>query len=238
MDNLGAVSGIITTLFLFKILGYQKLFLIAAIPSIMASLLILFAIKEKKTLKIKIYEGISFKKISKNFRLFLILSSIFALGSFSYSFLLIYAKKIGFQTKLIPFLYLLLTITASFSSFPFGKLSDKIGRKKVLVIAYFLWGLVLLSFIFQCYQLIIVAFILYGLHKGALEPSQKAFVSELAPVRYKASSMGAFQMTIGLFSLPASLLTGILWDKIGIFVPLYLSLGLTSLSILMMALID
>jgi len=235
MDNLGAVCGIIVCILFFKLLGYRNLFLLAAIPSVISALLIFHLIKEKKPADIKIYKGLSLKDLDKNFKLFLLLSSFFALGSFSYSFLLIYAKEFGFQTAFVPVLYLVFTAVASIFSVPFGKLSDKIGRKQVLMLSYIFWGLVCLSFIFfRSHLAIILAFVLYGLHKGALEPVQKTFVSELSPIKYRASSLGGFQMVVGLCALPASLIAGVLWDKISIFMPFYFSLSLTALSIIML----
>ncbi|MDI6654756.1 MAG: MFS transporter [Candidatus Hydrothermarchaeota archaeon] len=235
MDHLGAVCGIIVCILFFGLLGYRNLFLLAAIPSAIGALLILSLIKEKKPANVRIYKGLSLKDLDKNFKLFLLLSSFFALGSFSYSFLLIYAKEFGFQVAFVPVLYLVFTAVASVFSLPFGKLSDKIGRKQVLMLSYIFWGLVCLSFIFiQSYLAIILTFVLYGLHKGALEPVQKTFVSELAPTEYRASSLGGFQMVVGLCALPASLIAGILWDKINIFMPFYFSLSLTILSIIML----
>jgi MFS family permease len=87
---------------------------------------------------------------------------------------------------------------------------------------------------FKNYFGIILAFIFYGLHKGAMEPSQRAIVSELVPQEIRASALGGYQMIIGLFSLPASILAGILWDKFGSFVPFYFSLGLTFLSLILL----
>ena len=235
MDNLGAVCGIIVCILFFKLLGYRNLFLLAAIPSVIGASLIFHLIREKKPADIKIYKGLSLKDLDKNFKLFLLLSSFFALGSFSYSFLLIYAKEFGFQTAFVPVLYLVFTAVASIFSVPFGKLSDKIGRKQVLMLSYIFWGLVCLSFIFfRSHLAIILTFVLYGLHKGALEPVQKTFVSELSPIKYRASSLGGFQMAVGLCALPASLIAGVLWDKISIFMPFYFSLSLTALSIIML----
>lgn len=235
MDNLGAVCGIVVCILLFGSLGYRNLFLLAAIPSAIGAFLIYSAIKEKKPADTSIYKGLSLKDLDGNFKLFLLLSSFFALGSFSYSFLLIYANQSGFQTAFIPVLYLVFTAVASAFSLPFGRLSDKVGRKPVLMLSYILWGLVCLSVIFiGSYLAIILTFILYGLHKGAFDTVQKAFVAELCPREYRASSLGGFQMVVGLCALPASLMAGILWDKIGMFTPFYLSMGLTGLSTILL----
>lgn len=80
----------------------------------------------------------------------------------------------------------------------------------------------------------ILAFIFYGLHKGALEPVQKTLVAELAPSDYVASTIGAFQMVIGLLSLPASFLAGFLWDRFSPITPFYFSLTLTLISVIML----
>ncbi|PIZ72974.1 MFS transporter [Candidatus Peregrinibacteria bacterium CG_4_10_14_0_2_um_filter_43_11] len=235
MDHLGAVFGIVFCILFFKFLGYRNLFLIAAIPSLIGGLLILVGIKEKKAENIRIYKGFSFRHSDKNFKLFLVLSAFFAIGSFSYSFLLIFAKTFGFGIAFVPVLYLIFTLIASVFSLPFGKLADKIGRKKILFLGYFFWGLTCIGFIFSHNHWgIIATFILYGLHKGALEPVQKTFVSELVPEKYRGGGLGGYQMTIGLCALPASLIAGILWDKINIFAPFYFSLGLTVLSVIML----
>jgi len=228
MDNLGAIVGIMIAIFLIPIFGYRKMFFLAAIPSVLAVLLIVFFIKKERPSDKKIYKGIRLKDLSKNLKLFFFLSAVFGLGSFTYSFLLIFAKRFGFTLTQIPLLYLLFTVTAAIVSVPFGKLSDKIGRKNLLFLALFFWALVPVLFIFfKSFLGIALAFLFYGLHEGAIDPSQKALVAELAPKEYVASTLGGFQMVIGLFSLPASLLAGILWDKIGIATPFYFSLFLT-----------
>ena len=235
MDNLGAVFGILVCIALAERIGYRNLFMLAAIPTAIGTFLILFLIKEKDANNMKIYKGLALKDLDRNFKLFLFLSVLFALGSFSYSFLLIYARELGFKATFVPVLYLVFTAVAALFSLPFGRLSDKMGRKPVLILSYIFWGLVSLCFLlFRSHAAIFLAFVLYGLHKAALEPVQKTFVAELAPVQYRASSLGGFQMTTGLCSLPASLAAGVLWEKTGMFTPLLLSLGLTIISTAML----
>lgn len=81
---------------------------------------------------------------------------------------------------------------------------------------------------------IITVFILYGLHKGAWEPVHKTFVSELAPTKYRASVIGGYQMIIGIAALPASVIAGLLWDKISLLAPFIISLILSIISIVML----
>lgn len=235
MDNLGAVCGILTSIFLFGYLkwSYTNLFLLASLPSLIGVLLILLFIKDRKTKEI--YKGLSLKDLTFNFKLFLLLSAIFALGAFSYSFLLVYAKEAGFAASFVPVLYLIFTAMASLTALSFGKLADRLGRRYELTLAYLLWGSMCVGFIYtNDYLGIILLFVLYGLHRGAIEPVQKAFVSELAPIEHRASLLGAFQMTVGLCALPASLIAGLLWDTFGELAPFYFSLGLTSLTVILM----
>jgi len=235
MDNLGAVCGILASIFLFGYLGwsYTNLFLLASFPSLIGVLLILLFIKDRRAKEI--YKGLSLKDLTFNFKLFLLLSAIFALASFSYSFLMVYAEKAGFAKSFVPILYLVFTAIASLTALSFGKLADRLGRRFVLILAYLLWGLMCVGFIYtNDYLGIILLFVLYGLHRGAIEPVQKTFVSELSPIEHRASLLGAFQMTVGLCALPASLIAGLLWDTFGKYVPFYFSLGLTSLTVILM----
>jgi MFS family permease len=233
MDNLGGVCGVITCILLFTYLGYRNLLLLASIPSLIGVLLILIFIKDKGTEKI--CRGLSLKDITFNFRLFLFLSALFALGSFSYSFLLVYAEEFGFQISFIPVLYLVFIAIASLFSLPFGRLADRFNRKFVLILSYLFWGLVCLGFIYiKSYVGSVFLFTLYGLHKAALEPVQRTFVSELSPTKYRASMLGAFQMIVGLCALPASVIAGFMWTSFGKFAPFYISLALTSLTIILM----
>ncbi len=236
-DNLGAVFGILISISLVGILGYRKLFFIAAIPSFIGVMLVLLFVKEHKP-KAKIFRGFSLRHLSRDFRLFLLSSSLFALGAFSYSFLLVYSSKAGFKMSLVPALYLVFTLTASIFSFPFGKLSDRAGRKAVIALSFLFWIASCVLFVaFRNYTAVVISFVLYGLHKGALEPVQKAFVSELAPKDLRASSLGAFQMVTGLLALPASVIAGLLWTKVSVSAPFYFAIIMTIVSMIPLMLV-
>ena len=144
-----------------------------------------------------------------------------------------------FSVIFLPVLYLIFTATASISSFPSGQIADKFGRKIVLFFSFLSWILVCIIFVFiKSFLAVIIAFVLYGLHKGSIDPVQRAFVSELSPKEYRASALGAFQMIIGLFALPASLAAGLLWDKINFNVPFYFSIALSLFSIILLIFVD
>jgi len=233
MDNLGAVCGIIICILLFSQLGYVKLLLLAAVPSLVGVLILLIVIKERKTKKI--YKGFSLKYLDRNFKLFLLLSSVFALGSFSYSFLLVYAKEFGFHTTFVPVLYLIFTTIAFSTALPFGRLADLVSRKFVLILSYSFFILMCLGFLFLKSPIGIMSlFVLYGLHRGAMEPVQKTFVSELSPKKYRATGIGTYQMVVGLCALPASVFAGLLWINVSILAPFYFSLILSIFSVFLM----
>lgn len=231
MDNAGAVVGILICIAFIDLLGYRLLFALAAIPSLAASLLVLTAIRERKAEGVRVFKGLALKDVDRNLGLYIALNAVFALGAFTYSFLLIHAKKLGFAVAFVPVLYLIYSFTASVLSIPMGRLSDRVGRKPVLFLAYGFWAAVCLAVILtRSRALIVLVFVLYGMHKAALEPVQRTLVCELSPLAFRASCLGGFQMIIGLCALPASLIAGILWESFGSFAPFYLSLALTAVA--------
>jgi MFS family permease len=235
MDNFGAVTGILIAIALFNILGYRLLFALAAIPSVIGALLILKTIKEPKEPGGRVFKGFSFRDVDRNLGLYIVLNGVFALGAFTYSFLVLDAKAAGFKAGFIPVLYLVFTASAALLSYPFGRLSDRIGRKPVMFMAFGAWAAVCTGVILtDSLPAVASLFVLFGVHKAALEPVQKTIAAELAPENYRASVLGGFQMVVGLAALPASLVAGLLWDRLGRQAPFVLSLGLTAVAALLL----
>ncbi|HVT01156.1 MAG TPA: MFS transporter [Patescibacteria group bacterium] len=234
-DNAGAVVGILISILLIRFLPLRTIFVVAAFPSAISVLLILKYIKERRVDGERLYKGLSFKDLNFSSWLFLVLNAIFALGAFSYSFLLIFASKMGFAVTTIPILYLIYSAVAAISAREFGRLADLIGRKPVLSFSFIFWGLVpFIAIFYPTFIGLVLIFVLFGLHSASLNTVQKTVVAEFAPVEYRASFLGAFQMVIGLVALPASLFAGILWDRVSIQAPFYFSLGLTIIALIML----
>lgn len=231
MDNLGATAGILVAIALVNVLGYRLLFALAALPSIAGALLVLKTIREPREPGGRVFKGFAFRDIDRNLGLYIVVNGVFALGAFTYSFLLINAKAAGYKAGVIPVLYLVYSVAAAVLSYPFGRLSDRVGRKPVMFIAYGAWAAVCAGAVLtQSLPAVASLFVLFGVHKAALEPVQKTIAAELAPKDYRASVLGGFQMVVGLAALPASLLAGFLWDNAGRQAPFYVSLGLTSVA--------
>lgn len=215
-DNLGALVGIMSALFLVQWLELRSIFLIAAIPSLIAAFMVIRRVPDDG-IYTKIHTPFVFKELGRNYNLFLLLSGLFSLGTFSYSFLLIFSQKLEISVIYSPLIYFLFTFVTTMSSLPFGKLSDRIGRKKVVGIGLLLWILMCVAILLSTHNIVwfIIALVLYGLHNAAMDTVQKTLVAELAPEQHRATGIGGFQMVIGLCALPGSLIAGLLWESAG-----------------------
>ncbi len=231
-DRGGAVLGLIASILLVGYFSYRQMFLLAAIPSLLGSLIVLFFVREDIHAD-HLKPEFSLKFVSRDLKIFTLASAIFTLGAFSDSFYILAANKMGISLKMVPLFFLAFLFCSSIFAVPFGKLSDKIGRIFVVAAAFILFIVVNLIFIFyQSFWMIFLAFIIYGIHNAAYEGNLKTIVAEFAPASLRTSVIGSFQMLIGLIALPASLIAGILWDGIGLKAPFVLSLSLTLIALI------
>lgn len=233
-DRGGAVFGLLASILLVGYFSYRQMFLLAAIPSLIGSLIVLFFVREHvRTDRLK--PEFSFKFVNRDLKIFTLVSVIFTLGAFSDSFYILAANKLGVSLKFVPLFFLAFLFCSSVFAIPFGKLSDKIGRLFVVATAFILFIIVNLIFIFySSFWMIFLAFIVYGIHSAAYEGNIKTIVAEFAPSEIRSSIIGSFQMLVGLTALPASLIAGILWDGIGLRAPFVLSLSLTLIALFLL----
>lgn len=218
MDGIGSVLGAILAFILLPTFGYRNIFLFAFIPSIIAVFAILFIQEKNAPIKIEAKKAqikLSFKELPPNLRLFIIVSSIFALGHFGYAFLLLRAQNIGLADNMAILLYVLFYIVYTICIIPFGILSDKIGRKPILITGYLVYAITSIGLIFTSNNFtILLFFVTYGIFYAMIDGVQRAFVVDLAPKHLKATSLGIFHTAIGLVALPGGFIAGSLWEKI------------------------
>ena len=230
MDTLGASVGVLFAYFL--IVHYKgelkNIFLFSLIPAFLG-ILFLFFIKEKKP-EVKIpQEKLKFSRIAakwqildKRLKLFLIFTFIFTLGNSSNQFLLLRAKDLGNPLPQVILFYLVYNIIYALVSYPAARLSDRIGRKKLLVWGYLFYGLVYLGFaVNHSSSMFWLLFGIYGLYIGFTEGVEKALIADVAPADLRATVIGLHATLVGIGLLPASLLAGILWKFIGPAAPFY-----------------
>jgi MFS family permease len=222
LDGLGSVLGAVLALVLLPVLGFKNLFLFAFFPGLVAIVAIFF-IKEKKQLlsseNIKSEKKLSIKEsfglLSPNLKLFILISGVFSLANFGYAFLLLKAKNAGYSDEKAVLLYVLFYLAYTLCTIPMGVLSDKIGRRPLLIGGYMLFAITAFGLIFaKTLPVIIFFFVLYGIFFGMTDGVQRAFVVDLAPKNLKGTALGAFYTITGIVALPAGFILGTLWDKI------------------------
>jgi MFS family permease len=229
MDSLGAAAGVAISIWLVSSLGrnlvphdYQRIFLFSLIPAALGVAALLFIRERRKEGKVRELPRLSWKCLPAKLKWFLFVITLFALGNSSNQFLLLRAKNLGMSVLAILAAYLLYNAVYSVLSYPFGHLSDRIGRKRLLVAGYAFYGLVYIGFAVapsglhpSSFILVFGLFALYGVYSALNEGLEKALVADIAPPDQRGTFVGLHSTLTGIGLLPASLLAGALWSLLG-----------------------
>jgi len=221
MDGLGSVLGALLAFILLSTTNsdYARIFLLAGIPGIAAVLFILFIKEPEGTERQQVRTTsmrVSFRALPANLRLLIVAASVFYLGHFGYAFLLLRAKDIGLADQTAILLYVLFYVVYVIAAIPAGMLSDRVGRKPVLMASYLIFAIVSLGLIFTTsLRSVLPFFAIYGMSFAMFDSVQRAYVVDFAPEHLRATALGTFHAAVGLVALPGGYVAGMLWDKIG-----------------------
>ncbi len=156
---------------------------------------------------------------------------VFTLGASSDAFLLLRISQLGVATSLIPILWAFLHVVKSGSTVLGGQLSDRVGRRPLILGGWVVYGAVYLGFAFASAAWHAWAlFLVYGLYFGATEGTEKAFVADLVPASRRGTAFGWFNAALGLGALPASIGFGVVWERYGAHVAFMMGAGLAALA--------
>jgi MFS family permease len=241
MDNAGAVVGPALAMLCLGPLGLKlpMVFLLAAIPGAIAMLALLFGVRESPRDPARAPAPAPEAAIAPRtpaLRVYLICLAIFALGNASDAFLLLRAAELGVPRAAIPGLWMLHNgIKALFATWG-GALSDRLGRKRLLVAGWAVYGLTYLGFgeATQPWQ-VWALFIVYGFYYALVEGTEKALVADLAPAGRRGAAFGAYHAVVGVAALPASFGFGWLATAFGPRLPFLVAAGLAVVASLLLA---
>lgn len=217
-DNAGAFIGPLLTIALLFWLqaDIRAIFFLAVIPGLLAFAMVALVRERSTTVTAEVKIDISPRRLPASYWKYLLVTMIFGIGNSSNSFLILQTRDIGVSLPLTILIYALFNLTAALISYPAGFMSDRWGRKNLLLAAYFVFFVTYLGFAMsRNVAVIAVAFAGYGLFQGMFRAVGKAFASDFAPAGLRASAVGWYNTTVGLLGLFASVVAGMLWDRVG-----------------------
>lgn len=216
LDKSGAILGPLVAFGLLSWLGdgastFRILFWVALVPALL-SIVVLSRIKDKPVVQHRRENMLeTWKTLSPEFKRYLVTAGVFSLAYFSFGFLLLRAHSVGFAVKDIVLLYALFNISFVVTAPLVGKLGDRIGRARIIMLGYLIYLLMSLGFGFATTQWqVIVLFVIYGVFYSIDEAQSKAFIADIELER-RASAIGVYNFVTGIIYLPASLIAGALW---------------------------
>jgi MFS family permease len=218
MDNAGALLGPLAAFALLELagLGARPVFALAAIPGFVALVVLLVVVKEPpapaRAPAPEAHDG----RLPPRFYAYLACLALFTLGNSTDFFLLLRAQDAGISVAETPLLWAVLNAVKALFARPLSGLSDRIGRKRVILAGWAVYAAAYLGFAHaQTARAIWLLFAFYGFFYALTEGTEKALVADLAPASLRGRAFGYYNFTVGAFALPASVGFGWIWDRVG-----------------------
>jgi MFS family permease len=228
MDHAGAVIGPLIGYVLVVLLvvnataptrrEFTLIFLVASVPAILAVLVAVFFMRESPVQRTQAAPTnkapkLSLRGFDSNFKRFLVILALFTLSNSSDSFLILRARDSGVSIALVPLLWAAHHASKVLSSLWGGDLSDRLGRKRLIVSGWVLYAAVYAGFAFVRSEVSVwVLFLIYGIYFGLAEGAEKALVADLVRPDQRGTAYGLYNLALGIAVFPASLLMGMIWD--------------------------
>ncbi|HEX8890871.1 MAG TPA: MFS transporter [Pyrinomonadaceae bacterium] len=248
MDHAGAVIGPLIGFLLISWVAsdknhatasdFKKIFLLASVPALAAVLVAVFGLRESEMKGNG--NGVTKPKLTlrgfdTNFRRFLFILALFTLSNSSDAFLLLRAKDSGILESNLLLLWAALHGTKVLSSLIGGDLSDRLGRRMLIVSGWLLYAAVYLGFAFvQTPGAAWALFLIYGVYFGLAEGAEKALVADLVRPEQRGTAYGLYNLAFGVTVFPASYLMGTVWDMYGPQAAFIMSAGIGTLAALLL----
>lgn len=225
MDHCGAVIGpllgyLLVVLFVTKgtpptSAEFSRIFIAASVPALIAVLVAIFFMRESP---VRATEGpqitsLSLRGFDSNFKRFLMVLALFTLSNSSDSFLILRAMESGVSIAMVPLLWAAHHGMKVLSSLLGGDLSDRLGRKRLIISGWLLYAAVYAGFAFATNTASLwILFLIYGVYFGLAEGAEKALVADLVRPEQRGTAYGLYNLAFGVTVFPASFLMGMIWD--------------------------
>jgi len=220
MDNLGSLLGALTGFLLLKVAGLdiRTIFLLVLIPGILAVLSVVLGVKnvDKGIPDSNKKISLSFKPFDAKFKKYILILGLFTLGNSSDAFLLLKAKECGLADAYIPLVWMALSLIRTVFSTPAGMLSDRVSRKRIIVVGWSIYSIVYILFAYSTKVWHIwVLFCIYGFYYALTEGVEKALVADMVREELRGTAYGIYNFVVGIVALPSSVICGFLWQRFG-----------------------
>lgn len=218
LDKAGAVFGPLLAYLALVRFGstaatFYGLFAAALIPAVLATVVLGVFVKDRAvTIQRRLNIRETLALLGPGYRRYLAATAVFSLGYFSFAFLILKAKSVGFEAQDQALLYGLFNLVFTIVSIPIGKLGDRLGRRKIVMASYIVYGCMAAGFLMADSRAAVAAmFAVYGVFYAMDEGQAKAYLADLSEDKTRATAIGIYGFVTGLVYLPASLIAGALW---------------------------